>query len=94
MDGRRAAAQIVEAARCGDAELVVTWPAKLAVAATAVFPTTVAALMDLTNRLLPLPLEHASSESHSGWQSSSPWAPSALTRLSERSAVENNEIPR
>ena len=94
MDGRRAAAQIIEAARCGDAELVVTWAAKLAVAATTLFPNTIAALMDLTNRLLPLPLEHASSGSHSGWQSSSPWAPSVLTRLSEQSAAANNEIPR
>ena len=71
-----------------------TWPARLAVAATAIFPNTVAALMDMTNRLLPPPLDEASSESHSGWQSSSPWAPSALTRLTEQSAAENNEIPR
>jgi len=29
---------------------------------------------------------------HSGWQSQSPWAPSRLTRSTERAAVENNQL--
>ena len=42
IDGRRAAAQIVDAMRHGDAELVVSWPARLAVAAEASHRTTLA----------------------------------------------------
>jgi NAD(P)-dependent dehydrogenase (short-subunit alcohol dehydrogenase family) len=93
IDGRRAAEQIVDAARHGDAELVITWPAKLAVAASAVLPNTVAWAMELTNRLLPSATNAPGDQSHSGWQSSSRWAPSPLTRRSERSAAENNELP-
>jgi NAD(P)-dependent dehydrogenase (short-subunit alcohol dehydrogenase family) len=93
IDARRAASQIVDAARCGDAELVVTWPARLAVAMEAMLPNLVAAAMSVTNRLLPSPAEHAGDKSHSGWQSSSAWAPSPLTRATERSAADNNELP-
>ena len=93
IDGQRAATQIVAAVRRGDAELVVTWPARLAVAASGFVPNTVASVMSLANRLLPAPADRVGYESHSGWQSGSAWAPSILTRLSERSAAENNELP-
>jgi NAD(P)-dependent dehydrogenase (short-subunit alcohol dehydrogenase family) len=93
IDARRAAAQIVDAVRHGDAELVVSWPARLAVAAAAVVPNTIAVAMDLANRLLPSPTDAQGNRTHSGWQSASRWAPSRLTRLSERSAIENNELP-
>ena len=93
IDARRAAAQIVDAVRHGDAELVVSWPARLAVAAAAVMPNAIALAMDLANRLLPSPTDAHGNQTHSGWQSASRWAPSRLTRLSERSAIENNELP-
>ncbi len=93
IDGRRAASQIVAAARHGDAELVITWPARLAVAAASIAPNTVARALQLTNRLLPAPLELHNEQSHSGWQSVSRVAPSLLTRLTERSAAANNELP-
>jgi NAD(P)-dependent dehydrogenase (short-subunit alcohol dehydrogenase family) len=93
IDGRRAAAQIVDAMRHGDAELVVSWPARLAVAAEALAPNTLAKAMTLVNRVLPAPTGMLGNESHTGWQSGSRWAPSPLTRLSERSAAENNEVP-
>lgn len=93
IDGRRAAVQIVEAIRYGDAEVVLTWPARLAVLATAIFPNTVAAALSVVNRILPRPTGRLGDESHSGWHSGSKWAPSLLTRSSERSAVENNELP-
>jgi len=93
IDGRRAAAAIVEAMRCGDAELVITWPARLAVAAAALVPNALALAMHATNRMLPRAVEGGGTESHSGWQSGSTWAPSLLTRLSERAASENNEVP-
>jgi NAD(P)-dependent dehydrogenase (short-subunit alcohol dehydrogenase family) len=93
IDGGRAAAQIVDAVRYGDPELVVTWPARLAVAATAVLPNTIARVMALTNRLLPSPTDTSGDQNRSGWQSVSRWAPSRLTRSSERSAAENNQLP-
>ena len=93
IDGRRAASQIVKAMRQGDAELVVSWPARVAVAAEALAPNTLAKAMSLVNRVLPSPTGILGNESHTGWQSGSRWAPSPLTRSSERSAAENNEIP-
>jgi NAD(P)-dependent dehydrogenase (short-subunit alcohol dehydrogenase family) len=90
----RAAAQILDACRHGDAELVITLPAKLAIIANAVMPESVALMMGWANRLLPAPAGGAGTEAHPGWQSSSEWAPSTLTRLSERAAAENNELPR
>src|SRR2546421_497823 len=52
MDAARAARQIVNACRCGDAELIVGWPAKLAVVANAVAPSAVALGMRIANALL------------------------------------------
>jgi NAD(P)-dependent dehydrogenase (short-subunit alcohol dehydrogenase family) len=92
VDAARAAFQIVDACRCGDAELVVSWPAKLAVIANAVSPSVVALGMRLTNALLPEPAGAEGDRAHSGWQSQSPWAPSRLTRSTERAAVENNQL--
>jgi NAD(P)-dependent dehydrogenase (short-subunit alcohol dehydrogenase family) len=94
IDGRRAAAQVIDAARHGDPELVITFPAKIAIIANAVAPELVALMMATANTaLLPPPLDGAGTEAHSGWQSLSDWAPSKLTRLTERAARENNELP-
>ena len=89
-----AAAKIVDAARHGDPELVISWPAKLAAAAAGVTPGLTATMTGIANRFLPEPTDDTEGEqSHSGWQSSSDWAPSTLTRLSERAAARNNELP-
>jgi NAD(P)-dependent dehydrogenase (short-subunit alcohol dehydrogenase family) len=93
INGRRAAAQVVDAMRAGDAELVITWPAKIAIVANNVLPELVANAMALTNAVLPGPVDGAGNESRSGWQSGSEWAPSKLTALTERAAAENNELP-
>jgi NAD(P)-dependent dehydrogenase (short-subunit alcohol dehydrogenase family) len=93
IDAERAAGQIVDAARHGDAELVVTWPARMAVMAAAIMPNAMAGVMSLTNRFLPSPADEAGDDRHPGWQSSTRWAPSVLTRLTERAAAENNELP-
>jgi len=89
--GQRAAAQIVDAIRHGDAELVITWAAKLGVLAAALMPNTVALALQAANALLPAPASSSGDERRSGWQSMSDWAPSAWTRLTERAAFENNE---
>jgi len=83
----------VNAMRHGDAELIVSWPARVAVVTEALAPNLLARAMTLINRMLPAPTGTLGNESHSGWHSGSRWAPSPLTRLTERSAVENNEVP-
>jgi NAD(P)-dependent dehydrogenase (short-subunit alcohol dehydrogenase family) len=92
IDADRAARQIVDACRNGDAELVVGWPAKVAVIANAVLPGGVAVAMRVANALLPKTGGASGDRARSGWQSLSPWAPSRLTRLTERAAVHNNQL--
>jgi hypothetical protein len=92
--GRRAAEQIVDAVRHGDAELVITWAAKLAVVAAALMPNTVALALQAANALLPGPAASSGGERWTGWQSMSDWAPSKLRQLAEKAALENNEVPR
>src|SRR5205085_4221272 len=62
IDARRAAAQVVEACRYGDPELVITWAAKLAIIANAVVPEGVALAMSVVNRLLPGPADNRDKE--------------------------------
>jgi NAD(P)-dependent dehydrogenase (short-subunit alcohol dehydrogenase family) len=91
----RAAAQVIDACRYGDADLVITLPAKLAVMINGVVPEAVATIMALANRLvLPQPTGDASGDHRrSGWQSLSDVVPSRLTTLTERAAAENNQLP-
>jgi NAD(P)-dependent dehydrogenase (short-subunit alcohol dehydrogenase family) len=91
--GRRAAAQIVDALRHGDAELVITWAAKLGAMAAALMPNTVALAVQAVTLLMPGPVSSAGDERRSGWQSLSAWAPAPLTRLAVRAAIENHETP-
>jgi NAD(P)-dependent dehydrogenase (short-subunit alcohol dehydrogenase family) len=94
IDAGRAAAQVVDAARYGDAELVISLPARLAVIANALVPDVVALAMASANTaILPAPTDGAGPDAHSGWQSLSDWAPSRLTRMTERAASANNEVP-
>jgi NAD(P)-dependent dehydrogenase (short-subunit alcohol dehydrogenase family) len=92
IDAKRAARKIIEACRHGDAEVTITPPARLAVLLNAVCPETMAGLMSLTNRLLPSGAAMGG-ETHSGWQSVSRLIPSAVTTLSDRASIENNEVP-
>ena len=92
IDARRAARQIIAACRHGDPELIITWPARLAVVFNAVCPRTTARLMGLVNRLLPAGTS-GFREARTGAQSMSRAVPSRLTALSDRAALENNELP-
>jgi short-subunit dehydrogenase len=94
IDATRAASQIVDACRHGDAQLIISWPARLAVIANAVAPESVALAMEWANRLLPGPIDGHGNRAHSGWQSLSDRVPSRITKLTDRAAVENNELPR
>lgn len=92
IDARRAARQILDACRYGDAELTITWQAKAAIVANALAPRLLAELLSLTNRLLPQPTGTEGDTARAGHESQSALAPSPLTVLSNRAALENNEI--
>ena len=91
IDARRAARQILSACRRGDAELVITIQAKLAILARTVAPELFADLMARVNRLLPAPTGAEGDEARPGRESQSAWAPSVLTTLTDAAAVANNE---
>jgi NAD(P)-dependent dehydrogenase (short-subunit alcohol dehydrogenase family) len=94
MAGRRAARRILEACRYGEPTLTLTPQARAAVIANTLAPNLTARLLELTARLLPGPAEEDGQQAKPGWQSSSRWAPSLLTRLADEAAVENNELRR
>ena len=87
----RAARQIVEAARRGDAELVISAQAKLAVKMNALFPELTADAVALVNQLLP-GYGGVGTGKATGLQSTSAVAPSFITSAIDRAAVENNEL--
>lgn len=94
IDARRAARQIIAACRQGDAELVITGAAKLAIIARTAAPELFAAAMSLVNRVLPGPAAAGGDRPRRGRDSESPWAsPSAtLTAPTYRAAAANNEL--
>jgi NAD(P)-dependent dehydrogenase (short-subunit alcohol dehydrogenase family) len=91
IDARRAARQIIAACRRGDAELVITVQAKMAILARTLAPELFAEIMTMINRLLPGPAPDGD-EAQPGRQNESEWAPSALTRGTYEAAERNNEM--
>jgi NAD(P)-dependent dehydrogenase (short-subunit alcohol dehydrogenase family) len=92
IDARRAAHQVIEACRRGDAELVITVQAKLAILARTLAPELFADMMTLTNRLLPRAAGPDGDRAAKGRASESEWAPSKLTAPTYKAAEENNEL--
>jgi NAD(P)-dependent dehydrogenase (short-subunit alcohol dehydrogenase family) len=87
-----AAAQIIEACRYGDPELTITLPAKIAMIANHFMPAAVAQMLMVGNRVLPGVNEADGDRSRRGAESTSKWAPSAATVLTDKAAVVNNEV--
>jgi hypothetical protein len=75
----------------GDAEVVLSIQAKVAVLFHGLFPGMTADLLGLINRLLPEPGGSGSGRAK-GHESQSNLSPSWLTALSEKAAKRNNEI--
>jgi NAD(P)-dependent dehydrogenase (short-subunit alcohol dehydrogenase family) len=88
---RRAARQILEACRYGDAQLIITVQARLLTVLQTLFPGFMAQGLQLMQRLLPGPTWPQGDQLKRGWESRSAWAPSPLTQLADRAAVANNE---
>jgi short-subunit dehydrogenase len=92
MSAERAARQILQACQRGEAEVVLSLPAKLATTFHALFPGLTADLLGLANTfLLPGPGGIGTTRVQ-GSDSHSPLSPSWLTTLSDRAAQRNNEV--
>ncbi|HEV8291736.1 MAG TPA: SDR family NAD(P)-dependent oxidoreductase [Tepidisphaeraceae bacterium] len=92
ISAERAAHKILNAARHGDARLIISMQAKIAVMFNELMPEISAQGTALMNRLLPEVSLLQDKESFTGCESSSKWAPSALTKMSDQAAIENNEV--
>jgi NAD(P)-dependent dehydrogenase (short-subunit alcohol dehydrogenase family) len=88
---RRAARRIVNASVRGEAEVVLSLPAKVAAKFHGLFPGITTDLLGLMNVLLPAP-GGIGLDSRTGRQSSSSISPSWITTLNEQAAHENNQV--
>jgi short-subunit dehydrogenase len=87
----RAARQIIAACQRGDAQVVLSLPAKLATTVHSLFPSWTTDVLGVVNRLLlPAPGGIGSAQ-RPGKHSASQLSPSWLTTLSDRAAQRNNE---
>lgn len=89
--GERAARQIVDACRYGDAQLSLTLPARIASTFHGVTPGLVTDGLALVDRLLPSP-GGIGKNSARGQDSRPDWLPGWLTTLTDQAARSNNEL--
>ena len=92
MSAKRAARRIVNACVRGEAEVVLSLPAKVAVKFHGLLPGITTDVLGLVNVLLPPP-GGIGSDVRTGKQSSSSASPSWITTLNEQAARENNQVP-
>ena len=91
VSAENAARQVVQACKRGQAELVISIPAKLAVTFDALFPELSSQMLAIVNQLLP-EAGGVGTQRMKGRESTSAWSPSWLTPLNEEAAVRNNEV--
>ena len=91
MSAEAAARRILTACKRGEAEVVLTRPAKLGVLMPDLFPGLTADLFGLINRVLPGP-GGIGDDWAEGKDSGSAVSPSLLTTLSDRATADNNEL--
>jgi NAD(P)-dependent dehydrogenase (short-subunit alcohol dehydrogenase family) len=91
MQAERAARQIIAATKRGDAEVILTTQAVIAIKFHQLLPEVSADLRALVNQLLPAP-GGIGTRRAKGKDSESALAPSLLTALGDKAAERNNEI--
>ena len=91
VSAENAARQVVQACKRGQAELVISVPAKAAVLFDSLFPELSSQMLALVNQLLP-EAGGVGTQLKKGRESTSAWSPSWLTTLNEEAAVRNNEV--
>lgn len=89
ISGERAARQILDAARNGQAELTITLQARAAVIAQAIAPNLTGSLMAFASRIMP---DAAEGPSRKGRECQSAISPSILTTLGDRASERLNEL--
>jgi hypothetical protein len=92
IDAEKAAFQIVEACRYGEARQTITLQARLLLLLNHLFPGITAAIMKISNRLLPKYNPTHGYVARTGLESQSSLSPSALTALADLAAERNNEL--
>jgi len=93
VDADRAAKQIVEACRRGQSSLIIGWPARVAIAANALFPSLTGEVMKLVNRLLPNAVGVEGDELMKGDEARAEQrVPNWIARLGETAIARNNEV--
>ncbi|HET7286885.1 MAG TPA: SDR family oxidoreductase [Pyrinomonadaceae bacterium] len=93
VSAENAARQIVHACKRGQAELVISVPAKVAVLFESLFPEAMSQILALVNQVLP-EVGGVGTQTMKGRDSTSSWSPSWLTTLNEAAAERNNELLR
>jgi hypothetical protein len=93
MSAEDAAAQILRACRDGEREVLLRNRLNVAVALQAFFPGATQSLLGVVARILPR-MGGIGERSAYGYESTSRWSPSWLTRLGEAAARRNNEMGR
>lgn len=91
MSAERAARQIVNACVRGQAEVVLSLPAKLAVNLNGIFPGLTSDILSLIDQVLPKS-DGSKNEPKTGKESYSNASPSWVTALNERAAQNNNQV--
>ena len=92
MSAEQAARRIWNAARRGDAELILSLPAKLLAGFHGLMPGTTSDVLAWVNRALPATGESAAAnERRKGYESETPITRSFLTKLNRNEAARNNE---
>ncbi|MEX2571792.1 MAG: SDR family NAD(P)-dependent oxidoreductase [Gemmatimonadota bacterium] len=89
MSARRAARRIVEASRRGEAQVTLSWQAKLLRLSHDLAPGVTSGLLGLVNRFLPT---GSSPEERRGMHVSTALSPSPMTSMMNRAARRNNEF--
>ena len=90
MSARRAARKVVQATRRGEAEITVTWQAKLLRVTHGLAPGLTSDIMGVVNRALPASPD-GETDIARGLEMATPLVPSRLTGLVNRAARNNNQ---
>lgn len=91
VSAEKAAKEIVEATRRGDAEAIISVQAQIAAKANALMPELVAEVSALINQTLP-GAGGIETDQATGKESTSAFAPSFLTTLIDKASARNNEL--
>ncbi|MGI8669040.1 MAG: SDR family NAD(P)-dependent oxidoreductase [Aridibacter sp.] len=87
-----AANEIVNATKRGDAEIIISLPARILAGFKGIFPDTTADIMSLVNLILPKANHQGGNKRLKGKDAESAFSNNFLTTLTDEAAVKNNEM--